>query len=252
MVGSWSIIVRLDLKSFKWYSSMPFPSNRMLPSAGSMILSKQLRRVDLPAPVLPTIPTFSPSLILRLIFLRMMGRSLRYLAEKFWNSMAPLGKTSLVYPSSFVLHFLQYSVQPFSGQILVKLRTLQTETILVSMQAQLKMLLIMSSLRFMAQVSRSPSKAAFQLLLSMEQPIALMLMKKVSMANLIENQLYKASLPILIRLFVSTFWIWLVKNSCSRLYARMVPTPLTAEVKPETIGELVIFSSLTVYLCVFR
>ena len=32
----------------------------------------------------------------------------------------------------------------------------------------------------------------------------------------------------------------------------MVPTPLTAEVNPETMGEVVIFSNLTHYLWVFR
>ena len=45
--------------------------------------------VDLPAPVLPTTPTFSPAFILKVRFLRERGRSILYLALMFLNSMSP-------------------------------------------------------------------------------------------------------------------------------------------------------------------
>ena len=57
----------------------------MCPSTGSTNLVSTLKMVDLPAPVRPTIPTFSPSLILKETSLSAKGRSLRYLRLTFLN-----------------------------------------------------------------------------------------------------------------------------------------------------------------------
>jgi len=82
----------------------------MLPSAGSKILSKQLIKVDLPAPVLPTIPTFSAFSILNEIPLITSGSPSLYRAEYLSNLMLPSLIAFKSHPSSFVLHFLQYSL----------------------------------------------------------------------------------------------------------------------------------------------
>jgi len=58
-----------------------FLSIYRLPWAGSMILRRHVNKVDLPAPVLPTIPTFSPCLMSILTFFKTKGRSFLYLAE---------------------------------------------------------------------------------------------------------------------------------------------------------------------------
>lgn len=80
-VGSCSIIVIHDLRSLIRYSMISLSSIRILPRAGYNILSMQLMSVDLPAPVLPTIPTLSPAEILILTFLITKGNYYRYLAE---------------------------------------------------------------------------------------------------------------------------------------------------------------------------
>lgn len=107
-VGSCSIIVIQDRRSFKGYYLISFWSIKILPSAASKILSKQLIRVDFPAPVRPTIPTFSPCLMLRVIPLITSGSPYLYLAQYFSNFMSPCFIAFKLLPSSFVLHFLQY------------------------------------------------------------------------------------------------------------------------------------------------
>lgn len=62
-VGSCSIIVMHDRKSFMLYSNMFLLSICISPCAGSNIRNRQLINVDLPAPVRPTIPTLSPGYI---------------------------------------------------------------------------------------------------------------------------------------------------------------------------------------------
>lgn len=49
---------------------------------------RQLNNVDLPAPVLPTIPIFRPLGIDKSMFLRVKGIPSRYRAEKFANFIA--------------------------------------------------------------------------------------------------------------------------------------------------------------------
>jgi hypothetical protein len=67
-----------------------------------------------------------------------------------------------------------------------------------------------------------------------------------------QNQLYSAYFVIFILLFKSTFSIWCYINFYDNPYERIVATPLTAEVKPDTIGEFVIFSNLTHSLWLFK
>jgi hypothetical protein len=76
-VGYCSIIVMQDLRSFKLYSKISLPSIKMDPSAGYKILRIHPIKVDLPAPVRPTIPTLSPESIRMLMFLMTNGRSSR-------------------------------------------------------------------------------------------------------------------------------------------------------------------------------
>ena len=64
------------------------------PDEGSMILKSKLNKVDFPAPVRPTIPTFSPALINTLIYDKTQGRSDRYLTLTY---------TNLIYPFSILL-----------------------------------------------------------------------------------------------------------------------------------------------------
>ena len=47
-----------DLRSFKLYYVILLPSIYIVPEAGYIILNKQFIKVDFPAPVLPTMPTF--------------------------------------------------------------------------------------------------------------------------------------------------------------------------------------------------
>lgn len=68
---------------------MSTPSNVILPPQISTILVKALARVDLPAPVLPTIPTFSPPLMLTLSPLITRSDFLVYLSSTFSHLIAP-------------------------------------------------------------------------------------------------------------------------------------------------------------------
>ena len=73
-----------------------------------------------------------------------------------------------------------------------------------------------------------------------------------SKISLKENQLYIAYLANLVLLLISIFDIWLFKNYYSSPYDPMGATPFTVDVKPQTIGEVEIFSSLTHYLWLFK
>ena len=56
------------------------------PLSGSMILKSAWMKDDLPAPVLPTIPTFYPAFTLKDTSLRISGRFYRYRADRFFIS----------------------------------------------------------------------------------------------------------------------------------------------------------------------
>ena len=99
----------LDLRSLRLYSFILFSPIYIAPSVKSIILSRQLNKVDFPAPVLPTIPTFSPYFMNKFSLLIMVGKSFLYLAEKFLNSIQLRENASLLYPSSCGSHSLQYS-----------------------------------------------------------------------------------------------------------------------------------------------
>ena len=71
-----------------WYSE---------PNSGSMILKRAWIIEDFPAPVLPTIPTFYPSSILKEIFFKTKGSYGRYRREKFFTIIeAFLGQLSCI------------------------------------------------------------------------------------------------------------------------------------------------------------
>lgn len=73
-VGSCSIMVMHDLKSFTLYYLIYLSSMSILPSAGSKMRKRQLINVDFPAPVLPTSPTLCPFSIFKLTLLITKGR----------------------------------------------------------------------------------------------------------------------------------------------------------------------------------
>lgn len=77
-----------------------------MPEQGSTILIRQFNNVDLPAPVRPTMPIFSPDLILNDISLRMIGRSDLYLVENLSNSIYP---DLIVSTSSSIAYFYAFS-----------------------------------------------------------------------------------------------------------------------------------------------
>mmetsp|Transcript_1598 Transcript_1598/g.1956 ORF Transcript_1598/g.1956 Transcript_1598/m.1956 type:complete len:360 (+) Transcript_1598:152-1231(+) len=89
-VASCGMIVILVLRSAMPTLLMSTPSILMLPDSFSMILQMASQRVLLPAPVLPTTPTFSPWLILRQISFSTMSVSGRYFMVKWSNSIMPL------------------------------------------------------------------------------------------------------------------------------------------------------------------
>ena len=60
MVGSWGMMLNLDRKSCSPIEEMLMPSIRTWPAAGSTMRKSVCIRVDLPLPVLPTIPVFIP------------------------------------------------------------------------------------------------------------------------------------------------------------------------------------------------
>jgi hypothetical protein len=70
-------------------SVIGIPSIRICPDETSVMRIRALIMVDLPEPVLPTMPTFSPALMVTLKFSMMFGRSSRYLMEAFLNYIYP-------------------------------------------------------------------------------------------------------------------------------------------------------------------
>uniref|UniRef100_A0A7C9EIF7 Uncharacterized protein n=1 Tax=Opuntia streptacantha TaxID=393608 RepID=A0A7C9EIF7_OPUST len=60
MVGSCGIMLNLDRRSCSPIEEMLMPSMVICPAAGSIIRNSACMRVDLPLPVLPTIPVFFP------------------------------------------------------------------------------------------------------------------------------------------------------------------------------------------------
>ena len=106
-VGYWSIIVIEDLKFLREISSIGLPSMRILPLDIYVTPSRVLIIVVFPAPVRPTMPTFSPDSILQFIPLMTSGRSFLYLTFSCLNSSAPFS-IACTSPSYSGLQFLQY------------------------------------------------------------------------------------------------------------------------------------------------
>ena len=79
----------LDLKSFNPISEVFTPSISICPVSASTILSSARIIDDFPAPVLPTMPIFSPSFIYILRFFRTKGNPDRYLNEKLFKEISP-------------------------------------------------------------------------------------------------------------------------------------------------------------------
>lgn len=87
-VGSCGMIARDARSCFKGIRSIWSPSIDMQPSHATN-RNKQDRRLDLPEPVLPTIPIFSPASIEQETRLRAKGHPGRYLSVRFSIAMAP-------------------------------------------------------------------------------------------------------------------------------------------------------------------
>lgn len=77
-VGSWGIIPNLERKSLNPKVTMSTPSITMRPPEGSTSRNKAWMRVDLPLPVLPTTPTFSPPEIVNVMPFNTIGVVGRY------------------------------------------------------------------------------------------------------------------------------------------------------------------------------
>lgn len=69
-VGSYGMTVTLFLSSMSGTLEMSTPSINMVPEKSSIILLRASPTVVFPAPVLPTIPTFSPDFTSKERFLR--------------------------------------------------------------------------------------------------------------------------------------------------------------------------------------
>lgn len=84
-MGSWSITVMAFLRFLRgiWVSGMS--SNKISPSHISVNYKRVLRMVDFPEPVLPTTPTFSPSLITNCKPFNTLSNSFLYLTDTFLN-----------------------------------------------------------------------------------------------------------------------------------------------------------------------
>ena len=77
-VGSWGMIPNLERKSLNPKVTMSTPSITMRPPEGSTSRNKAWMRVDLPLPVLPTTPTFSPPEIVNVMPFNTIGVVGRY------------------------------------------------------------------------------------------------------------------------------------------------------------------------------
>ena len=69
------MIVMLDLRSYKFTSHILTPSISMWPESGSMIRKRDNMIDDLPAPVLPTTPIFSPAFMVSDMFFSIGGKN---------------------------------------------------------------------------------------------------------------------------------------------------------------------------------
>jgi hypothetical protein len=89
-VGSWGMIVIRLLRSSKGTFEMSYPSRKIDPLYSSTILVIAKAIVLLPAPVLPTIPIFSPPLTLKFRPFKTISVSGRYLKNTSLNSIYPV------------------------------------------------------------------------------------------------------------------------------------------------------------------
>lgn len=80
----------LYLKMWSPSVEMSTSSIRILPSWSSQSLNSACKIEDLPAPVLPTIPTFIPACTLNLSYLMLGSSDSLYLMEAPSNSISPL------------------------------------------------------------------------------------------------------------------------------------------------------------------
>ena len=74
MNGSCGIMAILDRKSRNPSVLMSIPSRRTVPVAGSTIRNRATNMEDLPLPVRPQIPTFSPELTVNVKFFNTKGK----------------------------------------------------------------------------------------------------------------------------------------------------------------------------------
>lgn len=88
--GSCGMIVSFLRKSCNPISLMFRSSITILPKLLSSIRNRPSVKLDFPAPVRPTIPIFSPDLMLNDMSLRAKSSSVRYLTEQSLNSISPL------------------------------------------------------------------------------------------------------------------------------------------------------------------
>ena len=90
IVGSWGITVMLARRSFRSSLLMSSPSITMEPPTISTIRLRLRQMVDLPAPVLPTTPTFSPGRALKVSWSRTTSVVGLYFKTTSLNSTSPL------------------------------------------------------------------------------------------------------------------------------------------------------------------
>eukprot|EP00835_Amoeboradix_gromovi_P004351 NODE_333_length_10741_cov_0.423135.p7 type:complete len:160 gc:universal NODE_333_length_10741_cov_0.423135:6607-6128(-) len=89
------MIAILFLNSFKLKSLILCSSSLIAPLNPSTILNNELMIVLLPAPVLPTTPTFSPALTSKEIPLRIGSAFSSYFSQKSLYSILPVNSTPL-------------------------------------------------------------------------------------------------------------------------------------------------------------
>ena len=90
IVGSWGMIVIQDQSLASSILEMSSPLINICPEYASTIRHRARHIVLLPAPVLPTIPTFSPAFTSNVKSFRTSSVSGQYLRWKFLNSTVPI------------------------------------------------------------------------------------------------------------------------------------------------------------------
>ena len=83
------MIVSLDLRSCSPKSEILMPSMAMYPPAASIMRNNARAKEDLPAPVLPTIPIFSPGFTEQVNSFKTRGRPGLYRVSYSWNVNFP-------------------------------------------------------------------------------------------------------------------------------------------------------------------